>query len=41
MTQVELRDGRFVLDGYEGTELRCTTEVLYATPMEFLLSLLN
>ncbi|MFZ5439577.1 MAG: hypothetical protein ACOZQL_06195 [Myxococcota bacterium] len=41
VSRVELREGRFALDAFEGSELRCTTEVLWATPAEFLLGLLG
>ncbi|MDP2274308.1 MAG: PEP/pyruvate-binding domain-containing protein [Archangium sp.] len=43
LTRVELKEGQFVLVGAgrsEGTDLRCTIQVLHSTPAEFLLSLL-
>ena len=44
LSALELREGRFVLEAgparVEGSDLRCTVEVLHSTPTEFLLSLL-
>jgi hypothetical protein len=38
--RVQLGEGSFALDTFQGADLRCTTEVLRSTPTEFLLSLL-